>query len=153
VASFFFDSSALFKGYVTEKGSDWIRPLFEPAQRHRLFVIRVAHVELASALARRVQEGALTASSQTSALTLFEYHLAHRFGVIEIDADLCRHAALLAQSRALRAYDSLQLAGALKANSALQISSALGLVFLSSDVRLLNTAAAEELTVSNPEDH
>ncbi len=49
---FFFDSSALIKRYVTEKGTSWVR---ESSTNHgnRVFAAQITAVEIVSALARR----------------------------------------------------------------------------------------------------
>jgi predicted nucleic acid-binding protein len=96
MATYYLDSSALCKRYVAEAGAGWIASLFDPAQRHRLLVVRVTHVEIASALARRVREGTLSAAGQSGALRLFAYHLSQQLGVVEVDAALCEQAATLA---------------------------------------------------------
>jgi predicted nucleic acid-binding protein len=153
MATYYLDSSALCKRYVTEQGTGWIRSLFDPTQQHRLFIVRVAHVEFASALARRVREGTLSTASHTTALKLFAYHLSRRLSVVEVDAGLCDQAAALASTRALRAYDSLQLAGALKVNTLLLAAGAGSLIFLSADARLLKAVQDEGLAVDNPENH
>jgi predicted nucleic acid-binding protein len=153
MATYYLDSSALCKRYVAEAGAGWIVSLFDPAQRHRLLVVRVTHVEIASALARRAREGTLSTSGQSIALRLLAYHLSRRLGVVEVDAALCEQAATLANRQSLRAYDSLQLAGAIKANTLLTSVGAGSLTFLSADVRLLKAAEAEGLSVDNPENH
>lgn len=153
MATYYLDSSALCKRYVAEAGAGWIVSLFDPVHRHRLLVVRVTHVEIASALARRAREGTLSAAGQSTALKLFAYHLSQRLGVVEVDAALCEQAALLAHRQSLRAYDSLQLARAMKANTLLMSVGAGGLTFLSADARLLKAAEAEGLSVDNPEGH
>lgn len=153
MSAFYLDSSALFKFYVTEKGSLWVRQLFDPAQNHRLFIARLAHVELASALARRVREGLLTATDQTAALSLFLYHQAKRLRVVEITGAVCARAATLASSRALRAYDSVQLACAIESHQGLLNVGTNGLTFVGADSHLLRAAQDEGLQTENPESH
>lgn len=153
MSAFYLDSSALLKLYVAEKGSPWIKGLFDPNQNHRLFIARLTHVELASALARRAREGTLTVADQTAALSLFLYHLTKRLRVVEITGAVCARAAVLANTRALRAYDSVQLACAIESHQGLLSVGATGLTFVGADIRLLKAAQDEGLPADNPEDH
>lgn len=151
MASFYLDSSALTKYYVTEKGSKWVKSLF--ARRNVLIISRITHPEVVSALARRVREGTLSPGDRNKTLRLFNYHLRNRFWILEVDAAACGDAALLFSKYPLRAYDSIQLATALKMNQRALNIGAIGLTFLSSDTRLLSVASAEGLAVDNPENH
>ncbi len=51
MSSFYLDSSALAKRYLTESGSIWVVGLTDPAAGHRILVAGIALVEVAAALA------------------------------------------------------------------------------------------------------
>ena len=52
MTTYFLDSSAIGKRYMTEVGSTWVRSLVAPAAGHVVVVSRLAIVEISSALAR-----------------------------------------------------------------------------------------------------
>jgi hypothetical protein len=125
----------------------------QPNRDNRFFIARITQVEFASVLARRVREGRSTKTDQMAALDLFGYDTAVRLRKVEIDSALCESAAYLADAHALRAYDSVQLACALRANQALRATQRAGVIFLSADKRLLQAAQNAGLPIDNPEDH
>ena len=53
MAAYFFDSSAIVKRYVREVGTAWVRDITEPVAGHRLYVARIAGVEVVSVLTRQ----------------------------------------------------------------------------------------------------
>jgi uncharacterized protein len=53
----------------------------------------------------------------------------------------------------LRAYDAIQLASALAANTKLSVAGLPASIFVSADVQLLSVAIAEGLTVDDPNTH
>jgi len=151
VTAYFLDASALCKFYVAEQGSSWIRSVFNATPRHRLFIARITHVEIASALARRVREGALSPSDHVAAFDLFLYHQSQVLRIVEITDTICQRAAVLTSTHALRAYDSVQLACAIEVNGNLPDLQGAGLTFICSDSRLGQAAVDESLKVENPE--
>lgn len=150
---YFLDTSALVKNYVVEKGSVWINNLFNPKQNHSFFISPLAEVELASALSRRVRSGSLALSDHRLILALFEHHRQYRLRLVTLENSLIKSAAQFTLTRALRAFDSVQLASALKMNTLLVNQVQSSLFFLSSDSNLLAAAQAEGLQVDNPENY
>jgi predicted nucleic acid-binding protein len=71
VNCYYVDASALVKRYVDETGSDWFREIIDPEQAPLLFTSRMTIVEVISAFARRVREGALTHTDFASARDAF----------------------------------------------------------------------------------
>jgi predicted nucleic acid-binding protein len=153
VSLYFLDSSALVKRYVTETGSSWIRDLTDPGARNPLIIARITWVEVLSALARREREGSLTPDDVTQAIRAFRYDLNMQYQVSEIDPALTKTAGDLVVRHPLRAYDAVQLASALRAQSDLTRTGALALTFLTADDRLLAIAQAEGLRTDNPNHH
>jgi predicted nucleic acid-binding protein len=153
VAVYFFDSSALVKRYVQERGSAWVRSLMAPQAGHALYVARITAVEVVAAIARRQRGGALTATDAMRALTDFQYDLTHQYRLVEITPLLITEAMRLATTYALRGYDAVQLAAA-RTIEAVRAAHGLPPLSLVSADDALNTAArAETLTVDDPNTH
>ncbi len=49
MATYYFDTSALAKRYLMEPGSRWVLQVMAPTAGHRLWIGRLAHVQLACA--------------------------------------------------------------------------------------------------------
>jgi predicted nucleic acid-binding protein len=153
VTAYFFDSSAIVKRYVVETGTKWVRRLTRRGKPEPIYLVRIATVEVASAVARRRQNGTRTAAKASSILSRFRSHSVGRYLMVEVTPALLTDAARLANVHALRAYDAVQLAAAMEVNHRWQTSN-LGTVTLVSADNDLNTAAtAEGLTVENPNLH
>ena len=101
------DSSALFKLYVVEPGSEEVRRLVSGAST--VLTSAVAFVEIRAALARLRRERRLTPSSARQAKQRFEEDW-HSFVTLDPDARLLAIAAELAEVHGLRALDSIHLA-------------------------------------------
>lgn len=101
------DSSALFKLYVVEPGSEEVRRLVSGAST--VLTSAVAFVEIRAALARLRRERRLTPSSARQAKQRFEEDW-HSFVTLDPDARLLAIAAELAEAHGLRALDSIHLA-------------------------------------------
>lgn len=101
------DSSALFKLYVVEPGSEEVRRLVSGAST--VLTSAVAFVEIRAALARLRRERRLTPSSARQAKQRFEEDW-HSFVTLDLDARLLATAAELAEAHGLRALDSIHLA-------------------------------------------
>ena len=50
MATYFIDSSALVKRYISEIGSVWISSLFDPALKNEVFVAAITGVEIIAAV-------------------------------------------------------------------------------------------------------
>ena len=134
----YFDASALAKRYVRSEGTTevnrWLRTA--PAATCRL-----TEVEIASALARRMREGTLSANAREKALTVFRMDL-RRMNVVELVPAVIDGVHALFDRHALRAGDALHLAAALFLRSRLGRTE-----FVVYDARLAAAARAEKLTV------
>jgi predicted nucleic acid-binding protein len=153
VSIYFLDSSALVKRYVTETGSAWIRNLADPGARNPLIITRITWVEVLSALARRQREGSLAPDDVTQAIETYRYDMNTQYQVSEMDPALAKAAGDLVIRHPLRAYDAVQLASALRAQSDLARIGTPALTFLTADDRLLAIAQAEGLRTDNPNHH
>ena len=105
----FCDTSALVKLYVREDGTDGM--VEQAARSDVVAVCRVAWVEFMSALARRSREQPQDAAALAEARRRFAADWPH-YLKIEVTQDLVDLAGEYADTFALRAYDSVQLAAA-----------------------------------------
>jgi predicted nucleic acid-binding protein len=152
VPAYYFDSSALVKRYVAEIGTAWVTGLMDPAAGNLLHVARLAGVEVASAFARRLRSGSLSAVHAAAALTLFRADFRTRFHIVGIRAALVNQAMKLAEGHFLRAYDAVQLAAALQVHRRCLAVGQL-LTLISADAELNAAALAEGLLVEDPNRH
>ncbi len=153
MAAYFFDSSALVKRYARESGTTWVVSLFKPAAAHRIYVARIALVEVVSALARRERARTLSPTSAAKTIARFRRAFTGKFRRVEITKDLIERAATLAEKHALRGYDALQLAAALDAHESRLARGASALTLISADDALNAAALLEGLSVDNPNLH
>jgi predicted nucleic acid-binding protein len=105
----FCDSSALVKLYLQEQGSDAIKS--HASASEILAVCRIAWVEIMSALARRQRERPQDAAAIAAARQHFETDWPN-YLCLELTQELATLAGDYADTFALRAYDSVQLAAA-----------------------------------------
>jgi hypothetical protein len=153
MTTYYLDTSALIKRYVQETGTVWIQALVAPTVDPTLLTARITMVEVYSALARRRREGSVPAAACTVAAQAFAAHSITEYDFIELDLNLISLTRDLLERHPLRAYDAVQLASALIANRALRVALLPPLVFLSADDSLNVVAAAEGLSVDNPNLH
>lgn len=76
---YFFDSSGIAKRYVQEKGTSWVVAATDPAAGNRLYLARIAGVEVISALARQRLSGGLSESAAEIAKAQFRHDFAHQY--------------------------------------------------------------------------
>jgi hypothetical protein len=153
MAAYFFDTSALVKRHASEQGSTWVRSLTRVKAPAPIFIGRITAVELVSAITRRQHGGSLSAAQAGAILGHSRRHLTQRYGVLELTPTLLTNAMQLARTHRLRAYDAVQLAAALEVDR-LRRAAGLGSVTLVSADHQLNTAAAAEgLSVEDPNTH
>ncbi|HEX6797293.1 MAG TPA: type II toxin-antitoxin system VapC family toxin [Ktedonobacterales bacterium] len=76
MAAYFFDSSAIAKRYHWEPGSAWIRAVCSPRQHHRLYLSRLAHVEVVAGLRRTGRFEGMHPAAIDAMVNTFERQLA-----------------------------------------------------------------------------
>jgi predicted nucleic acid-binding protein len=148
VGSYFLDSSAIVKRYLTEVGSGWVRSLTDPNAANDIFLARITGVEVISALVR--QNPSLVQPLLTQNLAYFRADFQNQFQLLAINPAVISRAMDLAEVHRLRGYDSVQLGAALEWH---QAAKAIGLqlvTFVSADAQLNAAAVREGLTVDDP---
>ncbi len=148
----FLDSSAIVKLSLDEPGSEWLRR--EVRDRVTLlFAVRVASVEVVSAIARRRKATQLPPETASALIDQVWVEFEERFSVVEISPFLVTFAMNIADIHGLRAYDAIQLAAAVDANDQRQFFGLSPLTFVSSDCELNDAARREGLYVDDPNEH
>lgn len=135
----YLDTSALVKLYFEEPGDDLV---FEAVQASaRICTSSIAYAEARATFARKWREGRLTSSDLTRAIDGFNSDW-RTFARLNVSNALAYEAGSLAQELALRGYDAVHLATALRfagEEAALQ--------FLSFDSRLNEAARSASLRI------
>ena len=153
MATYFSDTSALTKRYVTETGSAWLRALLDPATGATTFIARITCVEMIAAMTRRERGGCLTPADAVTARAAFRNDIANEYQVLEVTEALVTQAMMLAERHGLRGYDAVQLTAALAVNAQYIAAGLPAIVLLSADAELNTAAIAEGLVVENPNNH
>lgn len=153
MSAFFCDTSALIKRYVSETGSAWLISTLHPNLKQRIYIAQITIVEIVSAITRREKGGSTTPQEAVNALNQFEQDWKTEITIIDLSANLVNDAVALARKHALRGYDAVQLATVLEVHNERTALSLSPLILLSADTDLNNAAAAEGLTVDDPNNH
>jgi len=151
MSTFYLDSSALVKRYLTENGSAWLRTLVEPLAGNTIIIAEITHVEVAAAIAARHRApGGISRRVRDGAVNLLAKHCRDEYRLIATNKTILDRAIDLTQTYRLRGYDAVQLATALYTNSALLSTELAGLTMLAADKDLITAAQAEGLLADNP---
>ncbi|WP_417908776.1 type II toxin-antitoxin system VapC family toxin [Candidatus Electronema sp. PJ] len=154
VSAHFLDTSALVKKYMTEKGSAWIEALTDPdSDRQIIILASVTWVETLSAFSRLHRENRVDPELLAQTVRLFKTEWASLYHIVDVEQSDIKTAGRLVQRHPLRAYDSIQLACALKIYSAFSQTAPDAFSFVSADKQLLAAAQTEGLLVENPNNH
>jgi predicted nucleic acid-binding protein len=136
----YFDASALAKRYVREKGSVKVRRLLSS---DLAAASRYSAVEIASAVARRTREGAISPENRERTLAALQVDLSAML-IVELTADVVVRAQALLQRHSLRAGGAVQLASYLQLREALEDQVSL----VAFDERLIAAARKERIVVA-----
>ncbi|MBN1991093.1 MAG: type II toxin-antitoxin system VapC family toxin [Anaerolineae bacterium] len=153
MTTFYTDSSALVKRYVTESGSDWLQTLVDPAAGHTLVVANIGLVEIAAALAAKQRHGVLAAPVLDGLLRDLHRDARDQYWLVEVNQAIISRAMALIRRQKLRGYDAVHLACALFTQETLLQQELPALTLLSADLDLLAAAQAEGLMTANPNDY
>lgn len=142
--SVYLDTSALVKRYVREEGTEVVQALFSSGEV--VFVSsRATWAECLAALVRRHRAGDLGADVLAARLDDAEDDLAG-FALVDVDELLTSALRRIAETHALRGYDSIHLASALRVAGSLPGA----WTFVCSDQDLCDAAHAEGFEVLDP---
>jgi predicted nucleic acid-binding protein len=149
LSTYFVDTSALGKRYLSEVGSSWVRSWSTPNSGNILVIAELTTIEMLSAFSRLLRTGSLSASDIANLRNNFLHHAEMEYIVVPLDTAVVRHARNLVTSHPLRTLDAIQLACASKAVAILSES----MTFVSGDNVLLAAASAEGFVTDNPYNH
>ncbi len=157
MATHFLDTSAVVKYYHTERGSDWVRALFDAQDQqglylHQLLLAEISIAEAAAAFAILARTQQIEIEFRDAIYQRFIRDLVARFQTIALTRSTIETAAALTQRYPLKGYDAIQLATALDLYKELQQVKG-DLIFVTSDNQLIRAAQAEGLQVENPIQH
>ncbi|HCI80814.1 MAG TPA: hypothetical protein DHW02_14110 [Ktedonobacter sp.] len=150
MTTYFLDTSALIKRYITEQGSPGIVNLCDPAQQNILYISQAARVEVVSTICRRAREKSITLDERNELIQKFREDSQKGYNTWTVTTEIYDAAGELCRSHALRAYDAIQLACALAVRTFAQKAKAPEPIFVCADNNLLNIAVAEALHIENP---
>lgn len=153
MAHLYFESSALVKEYVAERGTAWVRATLAGVGGNVVHTALITGAEVVAAIARRSRDGTVDQADAARAIARFTTDFGQRYQRIDITEAVVRQAMRLADRHGLRGYDSVQLAVALSLQSVRASLSLPAITFISADGRLNIIAAAEGLVVENPIHH
>ncbi|MBI3599961.1 MAG: type II toxin-antitoxin system VapC family toxin [Nitrospinae bacterium] len=141
---YFIDTSALFKRYQTEEGTDIVCQILEdPSQS--VFISSIAIIEVISNLKRLFEVDKITTKEQFLRQRSFFYKDISELDITILDVtveDIIRAEGLIME-RYMKPIDSIQLAIALNLRHS-------NLIFVSSDERLCKIAVEEGLEILTP---
>jgi uncharacterized protein len=137
MAHYYFDSSALIKGYVAEAGTTWVNSLHKAEADHTLYLVRISGAEFIAALFRRVRTGDIVEADAGAVATQFKIDFRKRYQIVEITEQLINSAMTLAEKHGLRGYDAVQLSAAVELQSVRTALSLSTITFVCADNQLI----------------
>jgi predicted nucleic acid-binding protein len=149
---FLFDGSALVKRYFTEPGKALMDRLFAVAARDRFLCLMLGGAEVAAALVRKRNAGAISSASFAVAMANLRTEVLDAIDLLKPVAD----NPLIDKSIPFREKHSINATDAVVLRIGLEIAADLrrngnDLVLVCSDRRLLRAAQAEGLLTFDPE--
>ncbi len=120
---------------------------------NEVLVAAITGVEIVAAITRRARGGSINVTDATTACNQFKHDFASEYQVVEIAENIINSAIALAQSRALRGYDAVQLAAGYAVNDLCIANNLPPIIFVSADNELNTAATNEGLTVENPNNY
>jgi predicted nucleic acid-binding protein len=143
------DTSALVKLFIDELGSKTVIDLARADSGHTVALLELTRVELHAAIHRRERAGDVQPGTAANSRVVLDRYLRTRYEELEIDSAVLDRACGLIERHALRAYDAMQLAGALEGSARRPREESL---FVTADKTLASAAAAEGLRTLDPLD-
>lgn len=153
MGTYFLDSSAIVKRYVTEKGHAWIITLCNPAQGHELYISQIALVEVVRAICIKAHDRLITTIDRDSLINIFRRDSQGAYGVLPLTDSVCTSAGNLCYSHRLRSYDAVQLASVLLLQKETLLKRRSPPILVTADHDLITIASIEGLRIENPENY
>ena len=153
MSTYYADSSALVKRYVTETGSAWVQALCNPEEGHVIALSHIGLVEIAAALGVKHRQGLLAASVRDGLLRDLQRDGRDQYWLIDTDQEIVIYAIELTRRQKLRGYDAVHLACALFLQETLSNHGLPAPILFSSDIELLTAAQIEGLMTDDPNAH
>lgn len=150
MASYFFDTSAIIKRYVSERGQSLIVTLCNPTQGNTLYISQTTLTEIVAGMCRKAREQSITLLERDNLITAFRRDARKAYGIQRVTTAIYTTAGNLCRIHALRAFDAIQLASALNLRDKAMINKVSSPIFVCADNNLIHIAEAEGLRVINP---
>lgn len=144
---YFFDTSALTKRYITEKGSTWVRGVAQSRRGNTLIISRLTATEVMSVFRRQTVGKVLTPVEEQLFSVQFRRHLRLQYALVKVDDATLTWSLGMIAKHSLKALDAIQLASALEAQKLFRVP----ITFVAADAQLLTAAVNEGLPTDNPE--
>ena len=138
---------------MQEQGSVWVMSLLVPSAGNELFVVRITAVEVAAAIFRRVRNAQLGRGEALNGLSALRRDFSRVYRVVEVQPIVVDAALDVAARHRLRGYDCIQLAGAVLTQRVRTLAGLAPLTLVSADEELNSAAAAEGISVEDPNRH
>ncbi len=149
MTTFYLDSSAVVKFYVTEPGSIWLRRIVN-SNTDVCTVCDICLPEVAAAFAQMHRDKRFSRTIMQDTYQRFRADLHQGLFVSHpVDQATLVYAAELALLYVLKGYDAVQVAAGILVRNKTKN----GFIFISGDKKMLNAAQAEGLPTDNPFDH
>lgn len=146
MTTYFTDTSALAKRYISEVGSSWMRGLTRASLHNTIIVSAILPIEFYSLINRLLRAKRITPVFARNTRDLFLRHYRTQYITVQIQEKITIAARKLTIRHPLRTLDSIQLACAIQARQ----DTGASITFLSADTDLLAAAAVEGFAVDNP---
>ena len=143
MSCYFLDSTAFIKLFVQEAGTDRLIELMETTEDNRKLISAGTPLEVYAALKRRERSGAISAADSEAARNILRIEAA-RMVQQPLNPAVLEASRQLLDRHELRSGDALQLGAACVAREMFQ---GMGIVFVSSEPRLLQAVKAEHFEV------
>ena len=150
MADYFFDSIALVKNYVKERGSEQVKALLDPSVGNGFYVSHITVVEVIAALNRCARRGDIGEQDTRILIQEFREEIRTLAMIVRVTEEIVEQAADLASRHLLRGYDAVQLSTAIAVNGQRLVRETEPLSLVSSDAELNIAAASEGFSVINP---
>jgi predicted nucleic acid-binding protein len=150
---YYLDASAFAKSYLKESGSHWVSELLKQGSQDRFVSAELIGVEVVCAIARAEREKRIGRALRNSLAARAIEATRSMLQLTEISSQILGHASQLALRHALRAYDAIHLATALRILSETLMLDLPAPIFVSADGNLLAAARAQGLATEDPNEH